>query len=439
MSKRLLYLFVHLSIYLSGKGQVNLVPNYSFEDTVGVNCFYQMLIETPLSGGNIFTRNWFTYKNMSTDFYNYCSNTFTSSHPYPNGASIPLNCYGYQSPHTGDSYIGMGLYLPFPDSVNHNVELAVTKLQHPLKVNTCYYGEMHYSLSNISGVTINQLGMLFTQSTNTLNPFVFDNTSKYQIQSDTNTFLSDTVGWTKISGTFMAQGGEQYLTGTSSANYVYVDDISLYELPNHTGTQSYTLCAGDSLLLGDTINLPVRYQWSLNGVVVDTTKNIMVGANGYFGSAQWPVGANSITVVLQTKHCTTQTQTITIVVDKNCNPTDALEVPNVFTPNGDGVNDVFEFSLPKNGALSGAEVKSFNVFNRWGNSVHELEAEALEASNGGGNNGSGTSSASVTTIIWDGRTTSGTECSAGVYFYVLEYRDANGDVKKKNGYISLIR
>ena len=36
-------------------------------------------------------------------------------------------------------------------------------------------------------------------------------------------------------------------------------------------------------------------------------------------------------------------------------------------------------------------------------------------------------------IKWDGRTTSGIECTAGVYFYVLEDTDVNGDTHKKNG------
>ena len=99
----------------------------------------------------------------------------------------------------------------------------------------------------------------------------------------------------------------------------------------------------------------------------------------------------------------------------------------MFTPNGDGVNDVFEFSLPKNGTLSGAEVKSFTVYNRWGISL----TPALSKGEG--------AISTTQTIIWDGRTTSGIECSAGVYFYVLEYTNANGDLKNKNGYISLIK
>ena len=62
-----------------------------------------------------------------------------------------------------------------------------------------------------------------------------------------------------------------------------------------------------------------------------------------------------------------------------------------------------------------------NIYNRWGNEI------AM------------TSRASVTQINWDGRTTSGEETPSGVYFYVLQYTDGNGDEHKKNGYITLIR
>ena len=42
-------------------------------------------------------------------------------------------------------------------------------------------------------------------------------------------------------------------------------------------------------------------------------------------------------------------------------------------------------------------------------------------------------------MLWNGRTTSGIECSEGIYFYTLEYKDAKGDTQKKNGYITLLR
>ena len=163
----------------------------------------------------------------------------------------------------------------------------------------------------------------------------------------------------------------------------------------------------------------MRYQWSLNGAVIDTTKNITVASSAHSTGS----GTTSATYVLKTTHCTTQTQTITVVVDNGCNPPLETEpvMPNVFTPNGDGVNDTFEFKVV------GAKNLQFTIYNRWGISLTPTLSK-----------GEGAIS-TTQTIIWDGRTTSGEGCSAGVYFYVLEYTNANDDVKKKNGYISLIR
>ena len=45
-----------------------------------------------------------------------------------------------------------------------------------------------------------------------------------------------------------------------------------------------------------------------------------------------------------------------------------LNVPNSFTPNGDGLNDVF---LPIFNAESGVKEYKFEVYNRWGQLVFE--------------------------------------------------------------------
>ncbi len=86
-----------------------------------------------------------------------------------------------------------------------------------------------------------------------------------------------------------------------------------------------------------------------------------------------------------------------------------LEPPNVFTPNFDGKNDLFEVNKG-NRLYSCTEV---SVFNRWGQLIFTSQ---------GPNH------------AWDGRTFSGQEASEGVYFYRVE---VNG--RAKNGYITLMR
>jgi hypothetical protein len=69
------------------KAQVNLVPNYSFEDTVGTYmCFSDMAIHN--------TKNWYRSSNATPDYINSCANTYTAN--YPALGTVPQTCYGYQ-------------------------------------------------------------------------------------------------------------------------------------------------------------------------------------------------------------------------------------------------------------------------------------------------------------------------------------------------------
>jgi|GEM_PF-1172246 len=79
-----------------------------------------------------------------------------------------------------------------------------------------------------------------------------------------------------------------------------------------------------------------------------------------------------------------------------------LEFPNIITPNGDLVNDVWSPSLPDGFSTC----VRLSVFNRWGSPVFDSSTFPIE---------------------WNGKTQSGHPLSDGVYFYVLEI----GGVYKK--------
>ena len=86
-----------------------------------------------------------------------------------------------------------------------------------------------------------------------------------------------------------------------------------------------------------------------------------------------------------------------------------VAIPNVFTPNGDGKNDVFTLDSD---ALLGP-CTSMEVMNRWGQKVFVSL----------GNN-----------ITWDGRNFSGETCAAGTYFYVIEVKELSYE-----GSVTLVR
>ena len=119
-------------------------------------------------------------------------------------------------------------------------------------------------------------------------------------------------------------------------------------------------------------------------------------------------------------------------------------LPNVFSPNNSGVNDKFyAFSpltkpdLDLKDCPRFVEGVEFRVYNRWGNLVYEYSSN--EASNGG----EPLSVKEAILIGWDGRTNSGEELAAGVYFYAADVKfdllDESNDVKTIKGWVQLIR
>ncbi|MBU3664099.1 MAG: gliding motility-associated C-terminal domain-containing protein [Bacteroidetes bacterium] len=87
--------------------------------------------------------------------------------------------------------------------------------------------------------------------------------------------------------------------------------------------------------------------------------------------------------------------------------------PNIFTPNGDGINDC----LPLN-SLTKFNNINFIVFNRWGNKVFET---------------------SDSNLCWNGEGINGEKLSEGVYFFILEGKtNCNRDLSI-NGTITIIK
>lgn len=109
----------------------------------------------------------------------------------------------------------------------------------------------------------------------------------------------------------------------------------------------------------------------------------------------------------------------TIQSEMGCTLTDSMNIsyqacdlntPNVFTPNGDLVNDAFYFDIPN------GKILHVRIFNRWGNLIYE--------SNSG---------------VWYGYHNKGSEASDGVYFYIVDFKTFNEQFNQEQGYVTLIR
>ena len=135
--------------------------------------------------------------------------------------------------------------------------------------------------------------------------------------------------------------------------------------------------------------------------------------------------AGTFTTTNEVKSYTTSgTYSVTLISYGNlgCNDTldysfrisdsSSVTLPNVFTPNNDSVNDVFK---PK---IRGIKELNLWVYNRYGTIIYT-------------NN--------KINSFWDGYTTSGEPCQAGLYFCVCEAIGFDGKSYKLKGNITLLR
>ncbi len=207
--------------------QSNLVPNSSFENYSTCPLTYSQ-IDNAIG--------WFqpnTY-GSSTDYYNSCT-------PW-NYVSVPSNSLGFQYAKSGNAYAGFMLY--WANAANYREYLEV-ELTDTMISGEQYCISFYVSLADIMQYGINRIGAYISN-----NP-VYYNSPSYQpilVQpqvENTSGILSDTSNWTLISGVYVANGGEKYLTignfyddnntnaifvhpnQSLSYAYYYIDDVSV--------------------------------------------------------------------------------------------------------------------------------------------------------------------------------------------------------------------
>lgn len=104
--------------------------------------------------------------------------------------------------------------------------------------------------------------------------------------------------------------------------------------------------------------------------------------------------------------------------------TSFVDCPNVFTPNGDGMNDDFIIKF-----WSMKEIK-ISIFNRWGKLLHVWESDNVI--------NFGNTVTSVPQSVWDGKV-GGKVCTPGVYYYVVEGRGRDDKRRRTSGFFHLFR
>ena len=142
----------------------------------------------------------------------------------------------------------------------------------------------------------------------------------------------------------------------------------------------------------------------------------MVASGGT--SYLWNTGASSAQILMKPLETTTYCAMVTnangckreACVEVQVRAESTLYIPNVFTPNGDGINDEFQ-TLSYN--LSEFDIK---IFNRWGQLLFQTN-DPLKG--------------------WDGSFRGQTV--AGVYVFILKAKGNDGSEYRKSGHITLIQ
>ena len=241
-------------------------------------------------------------------------------------------------------------------------------------------------------------------------------TSQFQVHpTDTTICKNDRITLTAMGGTTYAWWPNSNISDTSSAivlvqvaspiTYsVNIKDVSGCSVTRqvHINTYDVTVDAGneDVIRYGESIQLHASGSWaylwssdpSLSSLVIPDPIASPVITTQYYVTGSNAEGCTAVDSVL-------------------IHVANAI-IPNAFSPNGDGINDVLHFKISDHHVA----LKSMRIFNRWGTEVFSSK----DVNSG-----------------WDGRY-KGKDCELGVYFYLIEYSIGSKSYVDK-GDVTLIR
>ncbi|GAB4299176.1 MAG: hypothetical protein Kow0068_22850 [Marinilabiliales bacterium] len=159
---------------------------------------------------------------------------------------------------------------------------------------------------------------------------------------------------------------------TADFTYARLNDVFTTDTFN---LSSFWYTFSDNSVFPDSMQC--SYFWDFgDGVFHDSTDTVI-----YMFTGQ---GNYTVQYIVETGLNCQDTASVTIKVE------DVFNAPNVFTPDGDGINDLFVIET------NGYNTYKMIIFNRWGNIVKVIEAKKL---------------------IWDGYSSAGVKLDPGVYFY----------------------
>lgn len=158
-----------------------------------------------------------------------------------------------------------------------------------------------------------------------------------------------------------------------------------------------------TITVSGILPLPVQYEWSPTSLIAWQEENragISANESGLLN-----------VLVTDGNGCTFE-GVIRLIVKDNI----VLYVPTAFSPNADGINDLW---MPLPGGNTEYMLSDMRIFDRWGNLLHESAGQAG-------------------LVGWDGMA-NGTLCEAGVYVYMFSVSGSGGEKYDYVGEVQLVR
>jgi len=207
--------------------RVNLVFNGSFEE-------YRFCPKRVDAVGILINVDgWYQPTRGSADYFNTCGSR---------ECGVPNNKLGQQMPHDGEGYCG--IYC----SKNDYREYLQTRLRRKLRAGDSIQLTFYVSLSEQSTGAVATLGALFTEDDiyDTVRSIllhkeyeklseevsqVIATTYDPQVANSVDVPLADTRNWQRVTGSFVAEGGEQFITignffTAERSGYVEIDSLT---------------------------------------------------------------------------------------------------------------------------------------------------------------------------------------------------------------------
>ena len=226
MKKLAVYFYLLLSLKANAQ---NLVLNPSFEDTIACTGTYAMQC-----------KYWYTANIGSPDYFSEQPDIFCGT------SYVPQSGVGYQYARTGIAYVGLGPFVSttFPSFANRR-EYIGGGLSDTLKHGHEYCVSFYVSVAEEFKYVVDGIG-LYLSVDSAVDYTINTNLSFVpQISNLAGNIIYDTLNWVQISGTYIANGGEKYLTignfkddantmidstsSTANSAYYFIDDVSVID------------------------------------------------------------------------------------------------------------------------------------------------------------------------------------------------------------------